>query len=310
MREDLEHIGFYERMRSLAGEKGISLALFGGMACLKLNIVDFTKDVDFVIHEGSPEAVLCILTGLRHRDLPCRYRLEISAPLDSSWLDGGWSAHFTFGAGGAELPSLDFYSHPPRIHTRRMSIRADGVIDLHSLAESKKTNRHKDWGVVNAIGRLMLDEGNPQGFYHLYDADYLLEAGSRRAPEAEIMRNRPALKLLGENKDRLEKALALEIEFWSRLNKLRLDIFMRAAYDYHRRLATIAEHLYGLPLAEQHATIVSIAERHLPKTPITPEIASTLYTTAAVAVSVGVEAWLAECVPGKEEVLEGMRYGT
>ncbi len=186
------HIKFYDDIRALTREAGISLAMIGGLACLKLNIVEFTKDVDFVIGDGPVDSLLRILGGLRHHASPCRYRLEISAPLDSRWLTGGWSSHFTFGDGGTDFPSL--------------------------------------------------------------------------------------------------------------------DIYMRSAFEYRSLLVDMAGRAGGLSLLEQHPLVLDAAERCLPQRPIDAQAASRLYDMAASAVTLGVEPWLAECLPLKDRVLKGMEY--
>ena len=41
------------------------------------------------------------------------------------------------------------------------------------VAEMKRTSREKDWPFATGLGGLMLMEGDPNGWLHLYDIDVL-----------------------------------------------------------------------------------------------------------------------------------------
>ena len=79
---------------------------------------------------------------------------------------------------------------------------------------------------------------------------------------------RPALSLLAEGDDRLEIALKAEIEFWHRLDHLRMKVYERAVRPY--MLAVKGDPLCDAPssLAEQHEARLKHAEQVLPDNPL------------------------------------------
>ena len=96
----------------------------------------------------------------------------------------------------------------------------------------KRTNRERDWPFATALGVKLLEAGDPRGWLHLFNCDVLNQTAAKlRCPDAMIAL-RPALALLTEADNRLELAVKGEIEFWNRLDQLRIKVYEHAARPY------------------------------------------------------------------------------
>jgi hypothetical protein len=131
----------------------------------------------------------------------------------------------------------------------------------------KRTDREKDWPFATALGLKLLEAGDPRGWLHLFSYEVLMETSKKLRCPAGMIALRPALRLLAEADQRLELALKGEIEFWHRLDQIRLRIYQRAAHPY--MLAVKRDPRNSNPsLAVQHEVRLQHAENLLPVNPL------------------------------------------
>ena len=137
----------------------------------------------------------------------------------------------------------------------------------HTVAEMKRTNREKDWPVATALGVKLLEAGGARGWLHLFNYEVLVQTAEKLSCPEAIAALRPALALLVGGDPRLELAVKGEIEFWHRLDQLRMKIYERGARPY--MLAVEADRRAAQPsLAVQHGVRLEHAEKWLPVNPL------------------------------------------
>lgn len=125
----------------------------------------------------------------------------------------------------------------------------------------------KDWPFATALGVKLLEAGDPRGWLHLFNYDVLVQTARKLCPPAAIVALRPVLALLGEGDERLELALKGEIEFWNRLDQLRMKVYERAVRPY--MVAVKGDPRSSDPaLAVQHHARLEYAGQLLPATPL------------------------------------------
>jgi hypothetical protein len=138
---------------------------------------------------------------------------------------------------------------------------------LHTVAEMKRTNRERDWPFATALGVKLLEAGDARGWLHLFNYDVLVQTAEKLPCPPAMVAVRPVLALLAGPDERLELALRGEVEFWNRLDQLRLKVFERAVRPY--MLAVKGDPRSGGPsLAVQHEVRRAHAERLLPTSPL------------------------------------------
>src|SRR2546421_4783623 len=85
---------FYEDLVIKLRDRGVICAITSGLACVHYGIAETTQDCDLLCHPGSFDALLGLLSETKISGVDCRYRGNISPPLDSGWHRGGWTSHF------------------------------------------------------------------------------------------------------------------------------------------------------------------------------------------------------------------------
>jgi hypothetical protein len=194
------------------------------------------------------------------------YRGHLTPPLDSRWLGGGWTSHFVWDTPGVEA-YLDLFGVAPRGSSRWEAELQGLYAGPHTVAEMKRTNREKDWPFATALGVKLLEAGDPRGWLHLFDYEVLVQTARKLRCPAAMVALRPALALLAEPDERLELALKGEIEFWHRLDQLRVKVYERAARPY--MLAVKGDPRSSAPaLAVQHQVRLEHAGQLLPVSPV------------------------------------------
>ena len=142
---------FYEELVQKLRERGVVCAITSGLACVHYGIAETTQDCDLLCHTHSFEELLDLLSTTRVSGAACRYRGNLSPPLDARWHRGGWTSHFEWGS-GPHAVSLDVFGHA----LRESKPWEQGLLGLyagpHTVAEMKRTNRDKDWAIVTALG--------------------------------------------------------------------------------------------------------------------------------------------------------------
>jgi hypothetical protein len=297
---------FYEGLVARARNQGISCAITSGMACVALGVAQATQDCDLLCAPDAAGRLLDLLDDARLGGRLPSYRGHLTPPLDPRWLRGGWTSHFHWETLGSEA-YLDVFGVPPRASSPWEAELRGCYAGPHTVAEMKRTNREKDWPFATALGIKLLEAGDPRGWLHIFNHDVLLQAAEKLACPAEMIALRPVLGLLAAKDDRLEVALRGEVEFWNRLDRVRLRVFEQAVRGY--MLAVKHDRRSDDPaLRVQHRARVEQAERMLPTHPLRAygleRLIAEARAQAARLVPPGALEWLPNaraCVKGLEE---------
>ena len=261
---DLDH--FYETLVVSVRSAGGACAITSGMACVHYGIAFSTKDCDLLCLADGASRLLEILARTEFQGVRCRYRGNISPPLDARWLRGGWTSHFRWPFDKAE-PHLDVFGIAPRGTTRWERETQGLYAHPHTVAEMKRTDRTKDWPFATALGTRMLNEGDARGWLHLFADDILMEMVSKRPCPDEIRCRRPVLELAFSNDSRLRSAVMAEIHYWHELDRIRLRVHEQAVRPYLS--AVRREQLREeADLMVQHAVRLKCAEELLVINPV------------------------------------------
>jgi len=257
---------FYEGLVARARSRGIPCAITSGMACVAFGVAQATKDCDLLCAPDLAGEFLKLLQESSLGGQGPHYRGHLTAPLDSRWLRGGWTSHFMWKVPDLEA-YLDVFGVAPRGSVPWESDVAGFYAGLHTVAEMKRTNRERDWPFTTALGVKLLEAGDPRGWLHLFNFEVLVQTAEKlRCPETMVTL-RPALALLTGPDERLELALKGEVEFWNRLDQLRLKVYERAVRPY--LLAVKADVRSRNPSLEvQHEVRLEHAESVLPTSPL------------------------------------------
>ena len=259
------HEFYLETVRRLR-RRGVLCAITSGLACVHYNVAETTKDCDLLCHPDSFGALLEVLSALERDGHQCRYRGNLSPPLDARWHRGGWTSHFTWGHGPAAV-TLDVFGRALRGSMPWEDEISGLFINQHIVAEMKRTNRDKDWPFISLLGEQLLAAGDPRGWLHLFDAEMLARLARRHDCPEEVMHQRPVLRLARQGDSRLRMALHAERCFWEELDRLRIEILRRALRPFVVAVARAAIPASS-PLPEQHTIRVRCAEATLVKSPL------------------------------------------
>src|SRR5438093_5463821 len=85
---------FYEDLVRALRDRGVVCAITSGLACVHYGIAETTQDCDLLCDPGSFDKLLDLLSATSVNGVACRYRGNISPPLDTRWHQGGWTSHF------------------------------------------------------------------------------------------------------------------------------------------------------------------------------------------------------------------------
>lgn len=143
--------------------------LIGGQACIIYGAAEFSRDSDFV--------VLCAqdnLERLKKALKTLKAELIYVPPLEADYLDRGHACHFRCNANDVQKLRIDVMSRLrgcepfDKLWERRKTISLPGgvaidVIGLGDLVQSKKTQRDKDWLMLNLLveNDIILNKNNP-----------------------------------------------------------------------------------------------------------------------------------------------------
>lgn len=255
----------YSDIKNRFEKRNISFITIGGHASILYKFSEFTKDLDIGIEPKADSEVLSLLESLLSEGIKVSYRFGLGSPLDARWGNGGWTSHFEIYYNDLR-GRLDIFTSLPRVDSSL--IFKSGLSDLNILAETKKTQREKDWGTVKSIAVRMLESDDLRGFLHLFDSDILkdLNRDSLVIPK-EILNLRPALALIQDSPDLLEAALSMEKMFWQKWDKIRLNTYLEASEPYYKSVKNGLKNLSQAPLIQQHQDMISLAENLLPMNP-------------------------------------------
>ncbi len=311
---------FYRTFKALLQEHGIRHALTSGMACVEYGIQQTTKDTDWIVDpEQLPELIALLARlepGLTGQNWRISYRPLFGAPLLPEYLAAGWTSHLAIHDGpNSPEHHLDFFGQPPRIGLEEALRTAPaGIASLHVIAQMKKTDRDKDWPIVEALGQLAAYAKDWSAILHSRDPGLLARLWST-IPEqerAEFSRRRPLLKQLNDTAaaDRLPRLLTVERAFWEQVNKQRYRRFQHEWKEFLRRWRQQDDFAWpvALPFLRQHQLGCDAARAFdLPIDPVDGTDGRQAISTAATAtvakLLAATDAELASIIPPLQEVL-------
>jgi hypothetical protein len=151
-------LGFLYVFRDLLRAAHVRFAITSGMACVHYGIQQTTKDSDWIIDPDHLDRLLAMIEAQERRMPPWRigYRTVFGAPLDSAWHRHGWTSHlFIQDEALGVQHHLDFFGKPPRV--RAWVADADGFADRDVVAMMKRTDRDRDWPIVDGLGWQIAD---------------------------------------------------------------------------------------------------------------------------------------------------------
>lgn len=257
---------FYESLVESVRSLGATCAITSGMACVRYNVAQSTKDCDVLCAAESAELFLNLLAKTEFEGAACSYRGHLTPPLDARWMRGGWTSHFEWKSEDG-FAHLDVFGVAPRASSPWAADIHGLLAGMHTVAEMKRTDRPKDWPFATALGARLLESGDLRGWLHLFDADALRRMIVLAPCPPEIIAQRPVLELLVKNDPRLDVAVFAESMFWQQLDRLRLRIhegFMRK----YRLAVTKAPGVDDPDLWVQHRVRLQCAHDHLPPNPL------------------------------------------
>ena len=295
---------FFSGLVATAQARGITCAITSGMACVHFGVAATTKDCDVLCEAAQADAFRELVAATPLRGEFPNYRGNISPPLDSRWMSGGWTSHFTWKTKSEEA-CLDIFGIAPRgsspWHRQLSGIYARPNV----VAEMKRTNREKDWPFATALGGQMLDEGDEEGWLHLYDVDVLRLCAKQGPPPGSLSGLRPLLRLIPFSDTlRVKRLLLAERVFWSELDELRVKIYQKPIRPYTAavRRASVG----GRTLSQSHELRVECASNHLPIQPLREYGLDRMVAEARANVSVTVGPDVLEWLPAAENHFCGL----
>ena len=258
---------FYLSLVVRLRHQGVLCAITSGLACVHFGVAETTKDCDLLCHSRDFSVLLEELARTKVNGLACRYRGNLSPPLDDRWHRGGWTSHFNWGR-GPEAVTFDVFGRALRGSSDWERELVGLYVNPHIVAEMKRTNRKKDWAFITALGAKLIRAGDARGWRHVFRADTLRELIATHAcPPAEAAR-RPALALALSGDPHCAGALHAEQLLWEKLDELRIEIYRRALRPYNTavRKSQVTE---VTPLLKEHEIRLGCAEAILAPTPLT-----------------------------------------
>ncbi len=264
---------FYHLFRDAMAGHGIRFALTSGMACVQYGLQQNTKDTDWIVAPDNLDelvAMLCKLErGLNGRNWRISYRNLFGAPLDAKFHLGGWTTHLAIWD-GAESPEhhLDFFGRPPRVLPGTGLPSTGFLASRDIVARMKKTDRAKDWPIVNALAVQDWYAGRRMGsLLHLTEIGLMREAwGALEDSQRQVLSaQRPLLTLLNFQEDiQLERSLLLERSLWENVNRERYLIYQTIWKSFYRSWQRDAVGIWpsSEPFASQHQRLLEAAATH------------------------------------------------
>ena len=265
MTDQEQHL-FYENFVRRLRERGVVCGITSGLACVHFGVAETTKDCDLLCFEGAFGSLMEELATTQVEGIRCRYRGNLSPPLDARWHRGGWTSHFVWHAAEDDV-TLDVFGRALRVSASWEQELSGLYSSPQVVAEMKRTNRDKDWPFITALGVKMIQSGDPRGWSHIFHHQTLIDLIEAHPCPPEVAARRSALQFALAQDQRAQGAIHAEMMLWRELDEMRIRIYERALRPYVSsvRKAGLAR---DCPLAEQHAIRLECALAHLPPQPL------------------------------------------
>ncbi len=259
---------FFSDLVTTAQSRGITCAITSGMACVHFGVAATTKDCDLLCDADKADEFRVMIDNTELRGLRPQYRGFITPPLDGRWLHGGWTSHVRWKTRPEET-CLDVFGVAPR-GSSAWEKQLAGIYALPNVvAEMKRTNREKDWPYATALGGLMLEAGEMNGWLHLHDLETLRAFTSQYTIPAQVSAMRPLLRLAPfDDTLRMKRLLMAERAFWGELDEIRIHIYQEFLRPYTSAVRRQSKGRRDMSLAESHEIRLRCAIEHLPQTPL------------------------------------------
>jgi hypothetical protein len=250
---------------------GISFAITSGMACVHYGLQQNTKDSDWIIPAEDLEPLRELLAKLEGNLPPWRvsYRQIFGAPLDAEYMQHGWTSHLSIWDNAASVEhKVDIFSKPPRVRQEELRTDAEGWASQHVVAQMKKTDRPRDWPIVDGLGKRLWASNLATGLLHINNPASLAAAWATadESQRKEMAHRRPLLARLDGNpsEGHIERLLLLERLLWERVNDERYGRYTRAWKKFYRQWWREAEWEWATsePFWMQHRRLVKAVHRH------------------------------------------------
>lgn len=275
-------ITFYRSFQGMLRERSIKASLTSGMACVEYGLQQNTKDTDWIL---DPDGIIRLVElfgelegGVSGRNWRVTYRGLFGAPLEREYLAGGWTSHVAAFEGPESAERhLDFFGRAPRLGAIWNACAHGGIASRDVVARMKKTDRPKDWPLVNALALQAFFDGEPGAALHLREPSVLREAWNRtpRGMRESFASERPLLAAMPELSDAgLDRMLLVEQLLWQCVNRERYSVYQRAWKAFYRDWQgdRIGEWPTSEPFLQQHSRVCAAARSHgLPAAPLASE---------------------------------------
>ena len=275
-------IAFYRSFQGVLRERAIRATLTSGMACVEYGLQQNTKDTDWIL---DPEQVIRLVElfgelerGVSGRSWRVTYRGLFGAPLLGEYLAGGWTSHLAAFEGPESAERhLDFFGRAPRLGAAWNALAAGGIASRDVVARMKKTDRPKDWPLVNGLALQAFFDGEPGAVLHLREPSVLREAWDR-VPADQCLafaRERPLLATLrNHGAAALDRLLLVEQLLWQCVNRERYLVYQQAWKAFYRawQQDRVGEWPTSESFLQQHRRVCAAARAHgLPPAPLAGE---------------------------------------
>ena len=227
------------------------------MACVHYGLQQTTKDSDWIIAPEHVDHLRESLLALEAERPAWRvsYRPIFGAPLETFYLGKGWTSHLLLTDATGLEHKVDFFGKPPRVRVVVNDPQDPDFADRDVVAQMKRTDRPRDWPIVDGLGWQLLREAPAHALVHVQDPIKLLACWEDAAPAARenALRRRPLLRLLtSENDpDRLDGYLRLERLVWECVNDDRHALYTKAWKTFYRAWQTEPD--FSWPVTESFA---------------------------------------------------------
>jgi len=263
-------LDFLRRFATELRSAGIRFAITSGMACVHYGLQQTTKDSDWIIAPEDLGKLRALLADLETATPPWRisYREICGAPLASEFMAYGWTSHLRITEPDAAIQKVDFFGKAPRVADLETDRMDAAYASRHVVALMKRTDRDRDWPIVDGLGWQLQERRSVQALLHIQDAAKLKSAWSeiQTSTRLALVKHRPLLRLLDAESDldRIDAFVRIERIVWECMNQERYELFASDWKGFYRRWRTISGWQWPTsePFCHQHDRLMASAREH------------------------------------------------